>query len=457
MSRFSDIETNIFNEYASKRQRSLKLYERACRVMPGGDTRTATWHKPFPSFIEYGKGFTIRDADGNEMLDFQNNYTSMLHGHTFPPVVAALKEQIERGAAFAAPAEQQIRLAEIICGRVPSVSRIRFCNSGTEATMHAIRAARAFTGRDKILKLEGGYHGTSEIFEASVDPDISRAGNIERPIAIPESKGIPQDIMAQALIAPFNHEEITEKIIEENRDVIAAFIIEPVQGSAGQIEPVPGYLRFVREITKKYGIPLIFDEVVTFRVAEGGAQQLYGIEPDMTVFGKIIGGGASIGAFGGKEEIMALYDPRIKVMTHSGTFNGNLHAMTGGIATLEHYQIKDIERINKLGEDLREGLMKAASDAGLNIRINGIASLANVIFSNDEITEYRGLAKSHEEFNGLLSLSLMNRGIFIAPRGLFCLSTVMGPEEIATCVDMTRESFLELKPAIEEVAPELLF
>lgn len=393
------IKDKIYKEYRQKRQQSYRLNQEAKKHMPGGDTRTATYFKPYPHFIYRGEGCLIWDADGNKLIDFQNNYTSLIHGHAHKETVEAVSGQISKGSAYSAPLPAQIELSKIICERVPSIDLVRFTNSGTEATMHAVRGARAYTGRFKILKIEGGYHGTCDIFEASVDPYLKKAGSIDKPRPVPDSKGVPQSSMDEVIVAPFNDIESTKHIIEKNYSKISAFIIEPVMGSAGMIAPEHNYLRFIRDITQKYGIILIFDEVVTFRLAYGGAQELYEIYPDLTVLGKIIGGGIPIGAFGGKAEFMEMYDPRKKAMYHSGTFNGNAIAMVAGVAALNSYSKKDIDEINKLGEKLRVGCRNVFESLGLDVQINGVGSLSNIIFSNKTITEYRGVATSYEEFN----------------------------------------------------------
>lgn len=456
MSMYEKVKAAMEEEYRSLRPKSEALHIRARKVMPGGDTRSITYFKPYPSFVTHGEGCKMWDVDGLELLDFQNNYTSLIHGHAFPPIVEAMRKQLEKGTIYATPLEQQVELAEMICVRTPSIDMIRFCNSGTEATMHAVRAARAYTGKVKVVKLEGGYHGTSDIFEASVEPDMTKVGDFENPTAVADSKGVPQQALDQMLIVPFNHIEVTRRIIEENKDDIAAFIMEQVQGSAGQLAPDPEYLQFVREITRKYGIVLIFDEVVTYRLSTGGAQKLFGVTPDMTTLGKIIGGGTPIGAFGGKKEIMMQYDPARKWMSHSGTFNGNALGMVGGIEVLKALDEKAVTHVNHLGEKFRTDLDAAAKELGLNILINGVGSLNNIIFSNNKITEYRGLATSHEEFNELLSLGLINRGVFIAPRGMLAMSTPMRDADIETCVAAIKDCLIQIRPAIEESAPELL-
>lgn len=456
MSQFDNIMDRITKQYKARTQKSFQLHQEAKTVFPGGDTRNVTFFKPYPSFMDRGKGCRLWDVDGNEIIDFQNNYTSLIHGHAHPCIVEAVQEQIEKGSVFSAPFSKQTELAEIICARVPSVDKIRFTNSGTEATMHAVRGARAYTGRTKIVKIEGGYHGSSDAFEASVEPDMSKVGDISNPIAVADSKGVPKEIVDQVIIVPFNNIEVTKRLIEKNHNDIAAFIIEPVLGSAGMLEPSREYLAFIREITQTYGIVLIFDEVVTFRLTTGGAQQYNGITPDMTAFGKIIGGGIPIGAFGGKEDIMKMYDPMAKMMYHSGTFNGNAISMAAGIAALKDYGEKEVNHVNNLGALFRKECNRVFEEVGIDIRVNGVGSLSNIIFSNSLITEYRGIAKSHEELNVLMGLALINRGIFMAPRGMFCTSTPMGEVEIHHAAEAIKESLQEILPAIQEDAPELI-
>ena len=285
---------------------------------------------------------------------------------------------------------------------------------------------------------------------------MDKVGDLTRPKAVADSKGVPQETVDQVIIVPFNNIEVTKKLIEENHRDLAAFIIEPVMGSAGMLEISKEYLEFIREITETYGIVLIFDEVVTFRLSTGGAQKYNGVKPDMTTFGKIIGGGIPIGAFGGKDEIMRMYDPMVKTMYHSGTFNGNAISMAAGLAAMKDYGEKEVAHVNRLGDLFRQECKKAFAQVGVDIRVNGVGSLSNIIFSNNIITEYRGIATSHEELNVLMGLSLINNGVFMAPRGMFCTSTPMTDGEIFIAVRAIRESLLEIMPAIEENAPELL-
>lgn len=442
--------------YADARPNSRRLHTEACKYMPGGDTRTATFFLPFPNFIKYGDGAYMYDEDGFKLLDFQNNYTSLIHGHAHPETVEAVREQIAKGSAYTAPFEKQIELSEILTQRFPSVDMIRYTNSGTEANMHALRIARAYTGKAKIIKTEGGYHGTTDVFEASVDPNIKKAGTLDQIKVIPESRGVSENALKDVLVVPFNDIERTRKMIEEHHRETACIIIEPIMGSAGQITPDLEYLKFLREITEQYHIVLIFDEVVTGRLSLGGAQKFYGVTPDLTTMGKIIGGGTPVGAFGGKQEIMQMYDPREKKMYHSGTFNGNAVTMAAGLATMKAYNQEAVDYVNGLGTLFKEGVLKIYDKLGLNMKISGAGSIYNILFTDKEVKNYRDVASAHEELNKVLYMSLLTKGVFDAERGMFCMSTAMTKEDIRFGLDTLETSLREMLPAIAEEAPELI-
>lgn len=442
--------------YADARPNSRRLHTEACKYMPGGDTRTATFFLPFPNFIKYGDGAYMYDEDGFKLLDFQNNYTSLIHGHAHPETVEAVREQIAKGSAYTAPFEKQIELSAILTQRFPSVDMIRYTNSGTEANMHALRIARAYTGKAKIIKTEGGYHGTTDVFEASVDPNIKKAGTLDQIKVIPESRGVSENALKDVLVVPFNDIERTRKMIEEHHRETACIIIEPIMGSAGQITPDFEYLKFLREITEQYHIVLIFDEVVTGRLSLGGAQKFYGVTPDLTTMGKIIGGGTPVGAFGGKQEIMQMYDPREKKMYHSGTFNGNAVTMAAGLATMKAYNQEAVNYVNGLGTLFKEGVLKIYDKLGLNMKISGAGSIYNILFTDKEVKNYRDVASAHEELNKVLYMSLLTKGVFDAERGMFCMSTAMTKEDIRFGLDTLETSLREMLPAIAEEAPELI-
>ena len=442
--------------YADARPNSRRLHTEACKYMPGGDTRTATFFLPFPNFIKYGDGAYMYDEDGFKLLDFQNNYTSLIHGHAHPETVEAVREQIAKGSAYTAPFEKQIELSAILTQRFPSVDMIRYTNSGTEANMHALRIARAYTGKAKIIKTEGGYHGTTDVFEASVDPNIKKAGTLDQIKVIPESRGVSENALKDVLVVPFNDIERTRKMIEEHHRETACIIIEPIMGSAGQITPDLEYLKFLREITEQYHIVLIFDEVVTGRLSLGGAQKFYGVTPDLTTMGKIIGGGTPVGAFGGKQEIMQMYDPREKKMYHSGTFNGNAVTMAAGLATMKAYNQEAVDYVNGLGALFKEGVLKIYEKLGLNMKISGAGSIYNILFTDKEVKNYRDVASAHEELNKVLYMSLLTKGVFDAERGMFCMSTAMTKEDIRFGLDTLETSLREMLPAIAEEAQELI-
>ena len=453
--RVNEYFDKIKERYAAVRPNSLRLHQEACKYLPGGDTRTATFFYPFPNFMERGEGAYMYDRDGHKLLDFQNNYTSLIHGHGHAPTVEAVQKQIALGSAYAAPFEKQIELAKLLTERFPGMDLVRFTNSGTEANMNALRIARAYTGKAKIIKTEGGYHGTTDVFEASVDPNIKKAGTLDQIKVIPESRGVSANALKDVLVVPFNDIERTRKMVEEHHEEVACIIIEPIMGSAGQITPDIEYLQFLRQITEEYNIVLIFDEVVTGRLSTGGAQKHYGVTPDLTTLGKIIGGGTPVGAFGGKREIMEMYDPREKKMYHSGTFNGNAVTMAAGLATMQAFDEAAVAHINALGSQFKDGMLKIYDKLGLNMKICGEGSIYNILFTNQEVKNYRDVAVAHEELNKVLYLDLITRGVFDAERGMFCMSTAMNKSDIEFGLQMVEDALTEMLPIINIEAPEL--
>ena len=292
-------------EYTAKSSRSRVLHEEALAVMPGGNSRTTTFFDPYPFAIQRGQGAHIWDADGIDRLDFNGNYTSLILGHAPPDVVKSVQQAVELGLSFPGPTESEVRLAELLTRRVPSVQAIRFTNSGTEATMNAVRLARAFTGRAKIAKFEGAYHGTHDWVMVSVSGDAKSTGSRRRPKPVAWSAGIPPAVLKHVVVLPWNDAEGCAEILEAEASQLACLIVDPLMCNAGLIPPAEGFLARLREITERHGIVLIFDEVISFRTAWGGAQERFGIRPDLTTFGKIIGGGLPVGAFGGHERAHA--------------------------------------------------------------------------------------------------------------------------------------------------------
>src|SRR5215510_10434374 len=391
-----DAIADIEQHYRRRTPRSAALHESSQKFLPGGDTRSITYFDPYPLFIQHGSGCRITDVDGNEYIDFLNNYKSLIHGHAHPRITEAVSRQLVKGTVYAAPLEVQAGLAQVLCERVPSLEQVRFCNSGTEATMGAIRAAKAFTGRNKIIKMEGGYHGSHDAAEVSLAPDVALAGPDDSPYSVGSSRGLFQGVLADVVVAPFNNIEATSALIRRHGDDLAAVILEPMMGSGGMIVALPEYLRAVRQETEACGALVIFDEVITFRLAYGGAQEIYQVKPDLTALGKIIGGGFPVGAFGGRADIMAQFNPQNKKLAHSGTFNGNAITMVAGLAALEMLTRGEIARINQLGERLRNGLRRAFA-AGIDGQVTGIGSIARIHFTKEKVVDYRAAWRAAKE------------------------------------------------------------
>ena len=453
-------ETGIEKEYLKRTRNSKKLDRIACRFLPGGSTRSATDSHPYPIYMQQGKGCYLTDVDGNEYIDFMNNYTVLILGHAHPKVNQAISKQMKRSILFGAPSQNQYELGQLICKRVDSVDRVRFCNTGTEAVMYAIRAARALTGRNKVLKMEGGFHGNTEQMEISVSPNLALAGPPERPTPLPDTQGIPQGVLQDILTAPFNNLEATEKIIQENEKELAAIIVEPVMGYSGMVPSKKEYLEFLREISSQKNIFLIFDEIITFRLSPGGAQKLYGVRPDLTTFGKIIGGGLPIGAFGGRADIMDIFSPkRENPMHHSGTFNGNAVTMAAGVAAMKEIDGHLISGINRLGDRLRKRIQALLDKRGIKGEVTGMGSLLNIHFSSEKVVDLRTARAdwgSSLPLRDLLNLALKNHGVYTPRRVMLSISSPMSDREMEKTLRGFEDSLDQLKPVIERNCPEFL-
>jgi glutamate-1-semialdehyde 2,1-aminomutase len=447
----------ITDQYLGRTPRSRAHCQVAKTVLPGGDTRRSVYFDPYPTYIEQGEGCTIHDADGNRYLDFNNNYTSLIHGHAHPAVVEAVQAQVAKGTVYGSPATCQVELARMLCERIPSVERVRFCNSGTEATMMAMRLARAYSGKDVIVKMDGGYHGTHDFAEvnitASAEPEA-------RPPLRKESRGTPDCILEAMMVVPFNDPDAVEETLSAYNHRIAAVIVEPMMNAGGLVAARPGYLAGLRKLADKYGVLLIFDEVVTFRMSLGGWQLLDGVMPDITTLGKIIGGGFPVGALGGRAEIMELFNPtRPDSIKHSGTFNGNSITMVAGIATLKHYGQSEIDRVNRLGERLRDGIATVFRAHGLKVNVTGRGSLAYIHWTDGEIANASDSARAAREAGQLLmlmQLGLLNRGIWVPYRGEWAVSTPMTEREIDQAIATVSDVLQQLRPYVEETAPQIL-
>ena len=451
------ISQRIEAEYRQQTPQSAACFHRARQVLPGGDTRTSTYHAPYPLVMAQAEGTTLQDVDGHGYLDCMNNATSLIHGHAFPPVVEAMTQQAVRGTAWGALCVAQIELAELLCTRVDSLDQVRFTNSGTEATLMAIRGARAYTGKDLIVKIEGGYHGTHDLVCASVGPDVNAAGPASSPGTVPQGQGLPSSIMDQVRIAPYNDSAALASILDAHAGQVAAVVVEPLLGSHGFVTATPEYLQAVRSLTADRGVLLVLDEVQTFRLDTGGAQKLYGISPDLTAMAKIIGGGLPVGAMGGRAEIMALFDPAgAKAVSHGGTFNGNPMVMAAGLAAMQHLTDSAVARLNSLGDRLRQGIGEVAVEQGLHLQTTGRGSLVGYHFSPDPVQNYRDAQLAPSKLKHSFFLSCLNHGLMLSPASSLNVSTVMSEMDIDRALRLFQAALVDVKPLVAEAYPHLL-
>lgn len=453
------IVNEVMRRFRERTVKSAALHPEAARYMPGGHTRDSVSYKPYAAFIERGRGCRITDIDGNEYIDFLNNYTSLIHGHCDPDITAAVAAQLEKGSVLCTPSVLQTELAKLLCGRIPSIDQIRFTNSGTEATMFAMRVARAVTGKDMLIKIEGAYHGTQDDAKVSLIPDFA-PGDLPKPHL--EGAGIPRSTLQNIVIAPFNNLDAAEILMKRHGDTLAGMIVEPYLASMGTIVPRPGYLKGLRALCDRYGILLIFDEVQSFRASTGGMQVRENAIPDISAVGKIIGGGYPVGAVGSSRKNMERFTLDMlnpDAITQAGTFNGNEVTMAAGLAAMRKFDAKAVEYANGLGKRMMDGFTGVFRELGLRCQATGVGSQCNINFSDKEISnalDYATALIPCLELQTLLHVELLNRGIFSASRNEFVISTPMTEKDVDVCVRKVKESFEFLMPYIKEKTPHLL-
>ena len=438
--------------------RTREQAERARRFLPAGHTRGSTQYPPYATHFHSGQGCRIKDCDGNDYLDLLNNQTALIHGHAHPAITAAVAQQVAQGTVMGSPTEPLIQLAEAICDRSPGIDQILFNNSGTEATIMAIRTARAYTGRERIIKMDGGYHGLHDTVLVNMKADFTATDGPRPLLTLP---GIPEAHKEQALIAPFNDLAAVEDFFERYPGEIAAVLVEPIPNAGGIIMPQEGYLQGLREITKRYGALLIFDEVATYRLSRGGYQEAAGVYPDLTALAKIIGGGFPIGALGGRKEVMDIYDGALvkNPLYVSGTYHGNVISMVAGKAAMDHYEEPEVQHINHLGRLLQEGINACCEELDLRAQATGYGSLVRMHWQDGEIIHMaqtmRG-DKNAQDVLELFHLEMLNRGILAAPGEKFCISTPMSEKDIDYAIAEIAETLQLLLPYLREKQPELV-
>jgi glutamate-1-semialdehyde 2,1-aminomutase len=424
--------------------RSHTLFEGAKKFIPGGVNSPVRAFRAVggnPLFIKSAKGAYLYDEDGNEFIDLINSWGPMILGHANPGVEQAVREALSGSPSFGAPTAREAEMAELICSLVPSVEKVRLVNSGTEATMSAIRVARGYTGRDKIIKMEGCYHGHGDSF-------LIAAGSGAMTFGTPDSPGVTKGTAKDTLLARFNDLQVISRIINDNKDEIAAIILEPVVGNMGCVPPDPGYLEGLRDLCDKHKIILIFDEVMTgFRLSLGGAQELYNVVPDMTTLGKIIGGGLPVGAYGGKKEIMDFVSP-VGPVYQAGTLSGNPLAMAAGLAMLRQLQSSPsvYETINNSGSLLATELRKQLKAAGVNGSVNQVGSMFTLFFADNPVTDFDTAKACDTKKFASYFQSMLRQGIYLAPsqfEAMF-ISTVINDQLIDRILTASRTALSEV-------------
>jgi glutamate-1-semialdehyde 2,1-aminomutase len=402
--------------YVNRRPRTRDLHTRASRVLPGGNTRTVLYHGPFPLRVSQAWEAVVEDVDGHAYVDLLGEYSAGLYGHAHPEIAKAMTGAIEQGLSRSAHSEQEVLLAEALCGRLPSLEQVRFTNSGTEANLMAVSAARVFTGRPRLLVCSGGYHGGLLTFRGGASP-----------------VNAPYDV----LVAPYNDAETACALLRRHADSVAAVLVEPMLGASGCIPGDAEFLQALRDTTRETGALLVFDEVMTSRTGAGGLQARLGIVPDLTTAGKYLGGGASFGAFGGRADVMSLFDPtRPDALPHAGTFNNNALSMAAGHAGLTRVYTPEVaERHTARGDRLRHDLTRAIADARASLQVTGIGSLMALHPTRAEIRRPEDLDNVDARLRELLFLDLLEQEYYIAPRGYLALSLVVTDEQLAGFVE----------------------
>ena len=432
-----------------EQSRSAALYQRACKVMPGGVSRNTVLRTPHPPYAERGEGCYVTDIEGVKRIDFANNMASLIHGHAHPTVVAALTEQLQKGTAFTMATEAEVNYAEFMCERSAGFDKIRFCNSGTEAVMGCLKAARAFTGRPKIAKVEGAYHGLYDYAEVSQTANPANWGDADNPASVPVAHGTPASALNDVVIIPFNDPERAIAILDRHADELACVLLDLMPHRVGLQPASPEFVSALRKWTHDHAALLVCDEVITFRSNYGGAQEWYAMTPDLTAMGKVIGGGLPVGALAGRKEVMEVMNPLADklLFPHSGTFSANPMTMVAGYTAMKLFDRAAIEKVNLLAERARAQINEAIRIAGIPACVTGGGSMFRVHLKPEVSGDYRSAYVSPDEEKLIKTLlnHLFDNRIMMINTCSAAISTVMTEQEIDTLSEVMLSGFRKIK------------
>lgn len=440
----------------SEMQKSEALYRQACEVLTGGVSRNTVFRKPHPHYVDHASGCRITDIEGVERIDFANNMAALIHGHAHPEITRAVYEQMQRGTAYTMASGIEVEYAGLLCSRNESFERIRFVNSGTEAVMAMIKAARAFTGRPAIAKAEGAYHGTYDFAEVSQTANPSNWGDAEAPNSVPLAYGTPQGVLDNVIVFPFNDVEKTLAILDRHAERLACVVIDPVPHRVGLVPATHEFVEAIYAWTRRNKSLLVFDEVVTFRVAYGGAQQAYRVQPDMTAMGKIIGGGFPVGALAGRADVMKVLDPREPLLRfpHSGTFSANPITMTAGYTAMKLFDRKAVTQLNQLTDQAIGQIREVIALAGVPVSVTGSGSMFRIHLRSNPPVTYREAYQDKESsalINTLLDYMYNEEQILMINTFACMFSTALTRTETDILSEALLRAFRKMKPQIESL------
>ncbi|WP_341503812.1 aspartate aminotransferase family protein [Gallaecimonas sp. GXIMD4217] len=438
--------------------KSAALFERAQRVLPGGVSRNTIFRLPHPAYADHGSGCRVTDIDGVTRIDFANNMASLIHGHAHPQITEAVIAQLHKGSAFTLATEVEVAYAELLCSRVPGFEQLRFVNSGTEAVMAMVKAARAYTGKAKIAKVEGAYHGAYDYAEVSQTASPTTWGDRDKPLSVPVAAGTPQGALDDVVVIPYNDVARARAILDRHKGELAAILLDPVSHRVGMVPASDAFVEALYQWTRDNDALLLFDEVITFRIGYGGAQQRYKVAPDLTAMGKIIGGGFPVGAFAGRADVMAVLDPsRPRVLLpHSGTFSANPISLTAGLAAMSLFDRDAVARLNALGELARQKLGDAIDRVGIRACVTGAGSMLRLHLKDSPPGNYREAFAGEDEARGIKLLldHAFEHGLMLINTCSAMLSTAMTEQEILTLAEVLEAGLRQVLAEIPSLAKE---